>query len=122
MAKVERMRSLQESESLLVCGALRLKLLQQRVAIQDGTSETHLDLKPIEFKLLLHFMQNPELVLSREQLLNAVWGNTTFIVDRTVDRHICSLRKKLLSCAHYLETVPSFGYKFTVPTANSAAG
>jgi DNA-binding response OmpR family regulator len=112
-AKLNRMRMVKESDNLLSKNRLRLQLLRQRVSIAEGNLETEIELKPIEFKLLLYLMQNEEMVLSRQQLLNAVWGNATFIVDRTVDKHICSLRQKLATCSHYIQTVPSFGYKFS---------
>jgi len=111
-SKVNRYRASKESENSLVRGQIRLNLSQQRVFLSETGTEVPIELTPIEFKLLLHLMQNEERVLSREQLLNAVWGNATFIVDRTVDKHVCSLRQKLASCAIYLKTVPLLAIYF----------
>lgn len=120
-AKVDRLRTSGERESFLVKGNLRLHLLQQRILISGPAGESEISLKPMEFKLLLHFMRNEDRVFSRQHLIDAVWGNSTFIVDRTVDKHICSLRNKLSACAHYVQTVPSFGYKFSAAASELAA-
>ncbi|HEY4362182.1 MAG TPA: response regulator transcription factor [Bryobacteraceae bacterium] len=72
-------------------------------------------LAPQEFKLLKYFAQNPERVLSRDQLLNDVWGYTSYPSTRTVDSHVLNLRQKLerdpTNPAHFL-TVHNAGYKF----------
>ena len=112
-AKINRDRRTAETENQLLRGDLRLNLLRQTVSILAGSEELPIELKPFEFKLLLYFMQNEERVLSRQQLLDAIWGPSTFIVDRTIDKHICSLRQKLATCAPYVQTVLAFGYKFS---------
>ena len=68
-----------------------------------------------EFKVLKFMMQNAERVLSREELLNTVWGYQNYPSTRTVDNHILKLRQKLekdpANPAHF-RTVHSAGYKF----------
>jgi DNA-binding response OmpR family regulator len=68
-----------------------------------------------EFKILKFLVQNPERVLSREELLNEVWGYQNYPTTRTVDNHIWKLRQKLESDPenpqHFL-TVHSAGYRF----------
>jgi DNA-binding response OmpR family regulator len=70
---------------------------------------------PQEFKLLKYFAQNPERVLSRDQLLNDVWGYNSYPSTRTVDSHVLNLRLKLerdpTNPVHFL-TVHNAGYKF----------
>jgi DNA-binding response OmpR family regulator len=72
-------------------------------------------LTPQELKLLKYFSQNPERVLSRDQLLSDVWGYSSYPSTRTVDSHILTLRQKLernpASPVHFL-TVHNAGYKF----------
>ena len=68
-----------------------------------------------EFKVLKFFMQNPERVISREELLNEVWGYTNYPSTRTVDNHVLKLRQKLEKEADtpkYFRTVHTVGYKF----------
>ena len=72
-------------------------------------------LTPQEFKLLKYFSQNPERVISRDQLLNDVWGYNSYPSTRTVDSHILTLRQKLErdpgTPVHFV-TVHNAGYKF----------
>jgi len=74
-----------------------------------------IELGPTEFKLLNFFMQNPERVFSREQVLNHVWGERVYVEDRTVDVHIRRLRKELEPTGHdkLIQTVRGAGYRFS---------
>jgi two-component system, OmpR family, phosphate regulon response regulator PhoB len=71
-------------------------------------------LGPTEFKLLEFFMENAGRVLSRQQLLDGVWGRDTFIDGRTVDVHVGRLRKALIrgSETDPIRTVRGAGYVF----------
>lgn len=67
------------------------------------------------FKLLKYFVQNPERVLSREELLIKVWGYNSYPTTRTVDNQILKLRQLLemdLANPRYLQTVYGAGYRF----------
>ncbi|HEU5452682.1 MAG TPA: response regulator transcription factor [Terriglobales bacterium] len=68
-----------------------------------------------EFKMLRFLMQNADRVISREELLNEVWGYQSFPTTRTVDTHILKLRQKLendpANPVHFL-TLHGLGYKF----------
>jgi two-component system alkaline phosphatase synthesis response regulator PhoP len=70
------------------------------------------DLRAKEFDLLLALVENRGIVLSREQLLNLVWGYDFYGQTRTVDVHIAHLRKRLINSQKILiETVTGVGYK-----------
>ncbi|MDO4530483.1 MAG: response regulator transcription factor, partial [Bacillota bacterium] len=64
-----------------------------------------------EFELLCLLMENQGKVLSRDQLLNSIWGYDFDGENRTVDVHIRTLRQKLGECGEYIETVRGVGYK-----------
>jgi DNA-binding response OmpR family regulator len=72
-------------------------------------------LTPQEFKVLKYFVGNPERVISRDELLNEVWGYNCYPSTRTVDNHIMKLRQKLeddpLNPTHF-KTIHGAGYKF----------
>ena len=72
-----------------------------------------LDIGATEFKLLRFFVAHPERVFSRAQLLDQVWGDHTFIEERTVDVHILRLRKALgaSSVEEMVQTVRGAGYR-----------
>lgn len=72
-------------------------------------------LTAMEFKTLKYLIQNARRVISRDELLNEVWGYETYPCTRTVDNHILRLRRKLERApsrpVHFL-TVHGSGYKF----------
>lgn len=69
-------------------------------------------LRPNEFKLLQCLVKNKGRVLSRQQILDLVWGKNVYPDDRTVDVQIKRLRQSLdaIGCKHYVKTVRSLGY------------
>jgi len=70
---------------------------------------------PQEFKILKYFAQNPERVITRDELLNEVWGYQCSPSTRTVDNHLLKLRQKLEpdpAHPHHFRTVHGAGYKF----------
>lgn len=85
--------------------------LDRRV-VKHGSNEVRLT--PAEYNLLVYFLQNPDRVLSRDVILNAVWGYDS-ANTRTVDVHVVKLRRKLDPGAgpqrHFL-TVHGVGYRF----------
>lgn len=73
------------------------------------------DLTPIEFKLLAAFVHNRRNVLSRQQLLDHVWGRQVFVTDRVVDTHVGNLRRKIEADADqpvFVVSVRGVGYRF----------
>ena len=73
------------------------------------------ELTALEFKLLAAFVRNGGKVLSRDQLLDLVWGHGTFVTDRVVDNHVVTLRKKVEpepSEPRYIVSVRGMGYRF----------
>ncbi|MBN2207303.1 MAG: response regulator transcription factor [Candidatus Aminicenantes bacterium] len=73
------------------------------------------DLTALEFKLLAAFVRNGGKVLSRDQLLDLVWGHGAFVTDRVVDNHVVTLRKKIEpdpSKPRYIISVRGMGYRF----------
>jgi two-component system alkaline phosphatase synthesis response regulator PhoP len=73
------------------------------------------ELTALEFKLLAAFVQNRGKMLSRERLLDLVWGRTAAVTDRVVDNHILTLRKKIEpepASPRFLVSVRGLGYRF----------
>ena len=81
----------------------------QRKVLTDGTE---IALTPKEFEILCLFMTNPDLVLSRGQIQDRVWGMEYLGETRTVDVHIRTLRQKLGVYGECIETVRGVGYRF----------
>lgn len=62
--------------------------------------------------MLLFLARHPERVVSRETLLNEIWGHDVYVVDRTIDVHVRKIREKLGHLADHIETVKGVGYRF----------
>lgn len=65
-----------------------------------------------EFQLLHFLISNRGRVYSRENLLNQIWGENVYVVDRTVDVHVAKVREKLGEYSEYIETIKGLGYRF----------
>lgn len=76
--------------------------------------DKELKLTPKEYELLVYFSKNPNIALSREQLLSKIWGYDFFGDDRTVDTHIKTLRNNLGKYRDLITTVRGMGYKFVI--------
>lgn len=73
-----------------------------------------LNLTPKEYDLLVYFIENKNIALSREQLLSNIWGYDFFGDDRTIDTHIKMLRNNLKEYRDLIITVRGVGYKFQI--------
>ena len=73
-----------------------------------------INLTPKEYELLVFFIQNENIALSREKLLNQIWGYDFFGDDRTIDTHVKMLRNSLGDYRDLIVTVRGMGYKFVV--------
>ena len=71
-----------------------------------------INLTPKEYDLLVYFIKNKLIALSREQLLNKIWNYDYFGNDRTIDTHIKMLRNNLREYRDLITTVRGMGYKF----------
>jgi DNA-binding response OmpR family regulator len=86
--------------------------LDRRLVLHRGKP---LDFTPTEYNLLTHFLQNPDRVLTRDMILNSVWGYASFPNTRTVDAHVVKLRQKLEAepnVPRHFVTVHGVGYRF----------
>jgi DNA-binding response OmpR family regulator len=93
------------SRAGLTVGGIRVDL-DRREATMNGTS---VELTKMEFELLKLFLEHPDRVFSREELLNQVWGYNQFPTTRTVDTHLVQLRQKFGE--ERFETIRGVGYR-----------
>ena len=94
-------------------------LSEGRLIVDKGAHQVTADGKEVtlsvrEFELLVYFMENKGLALSREQILESVWDYDYFGDARTIDTHVKKLRSKLGDCGEYIHTIWGMGYKFDV--------
>ena len=95
----------------LEAGGVVLDVASHRVTVDDQ----NVALGPTEYRLLQFFMEHPERVYSRSQLLDRVWGGNVYVEERTVDVHIRRLRKALEPSGRdgLVQTVRGSGYRFS---------
>jgi two-component system, OmpR family, alkaline phosphatase synthesis response regulator PhoP len=110
---VLRRKEQSAKETLAQDDIIKLKDLEINVASYTATlGKQKLTLPRKEFETLVYLIRNKGRVLSRESILNAVWGENVHVVDRTIDVHIRKIREKLGTYAEFIETVPGVGYRF----------
>ena len=89
------------------------------IRVDKDAHEASVDGQPVdlsnkEFELLIYFMENQGMALSREKILNNVWNYDYFGDARTIDTHVKKLRSKLGEKGEFIKTIWGMGYKFEV--------
>ena len=110
MAAFLRRRRLQ-TPSVIRLGDLEVNLTAREVRRAGSLVE----MTPKEFGLLEFFLHRQDRALTREQILNAVWGLDAFVTERSVDRAVTLLRQKIEENPHrpkFIRTVQKIGYRF----------
>ena len=97
----------QESE-IVTLGNLTVNFTARMVSVNGAL----LDLSPKEYDLLFFMVRNRGIALTRETLINKVWGYDYYGDDRTLDTHIKLLRKQLGECSDRITTLRGVGYRF----------
>lgn len=97
-------------EDTLGAGGIEIDKAAHIVKIEG--QEIELSVK--EFELLVYFMENQKIALTREKILNHVWNYDYFGDARTIDTHVKKLRSKLGDKGNYIKTIWGMGYKFEV--------
>lgn len=107
-AVLRRTKTTLTTRDYIEIGDLAIDVYKHEVSIKGES----IALTLTEFKLLHQLANKPGRVFTREQLLDVVSGSEISVIDRTIDVHIASLRKKLKSFANFIITVRGIGYKF----------
>lgn len=107
--------SQRDGEGVIMLATLRIDRHRFRVFRSDENGvDSELFFTPYEFKLLSAFAENEDVVLTRDQLISVAWGDSVHVLERTVDRHISSLRKKLGPGSERIQPVHGVGYRLVV--------
>ena len=93
---------------LIASGGISIDRLKHRASIHGQP----IDLTPSEFRLLDTLIRNPGRAFDRSELIESALGGDTLVLERTIDVHIRSLRKKMGDQADYVQTVRGVGYRF----------
>lgn len=95
---------------IVTYGKLKIDFTGRYVYVDDKK----IDLTPKEYELLFYLVRNKNIALTRDMILDNVWGYDFFGDERTLDTHIKLLRKSLGECSSYLVTLRGVGYRFEV--------
>jgi DNA-binding response OmpR family regulator len=104
-------RSTADAQQVISFGDVQVNL-DRRTVTRRGAE---IKFTPAEYNLLTFFLHNPDRPLSRDMILNSVWGYESFPNTRTVDAHVVRLRQKLEkdpNCPRYFITLHKVGYRF----------
>lgn len=99
-----------DDDGIITAGSIVVNKVAHTVEVNGKI----IDLSYKEFELLVYFVENQGIALSREQILNNVWNYDYFGDARTIDTHVKKLRAKLTKDADYIKTIWGMGYKFEV--------
>ena len=97
-----------ESTKYIEIHGLVIQLDKHQVLTENGP----VDLTATEFKLITLFARSPGRVFTRDILMDIIWGQDYYGIDRTVDTHVSRLRRKLGEFGNHIETVHGVGYRF----------
>lgn len=114
-ARAERLLKADQSHHLLQFADLRIFPERLEAEVMAGGEWKRVELTVREFKILVTLAKSPGLVLSRNQIIERVWGLNISVSERTVDTHISTLRKKLGTCEVKIEAIRQAGYKLSSP-------
>lgn len=103
-----RARDREGTTDLVSSNGITVDRLRHRVLLDDRT----LDLTPSEFRLIDTLIRQPGRAFDRSELIDSALGGDALVMERTIDVHIRSLRKKLGDRAESIETVRGVGYRF----------
>ena len=109
-------RSRQTEQDVYEFGDYRLDIPARKLTGKDG----EIKLSPKEFRLLEYFVKKPGRALTRDDILNMVWGYDSYIGSRSIDRFVTTLRNKIEPDPHnptFIHTIREIGYKFEPPDA-----
>ena len=119
IARVEAFlrRSRQTEQDIYEFGDYRLDIPARKLTCKSD----EIKLSPKEFSLLEYFVKKPGRALTRDDILNMVWGYDSFIGSRSIDRFVTTLRNKIEPDPHnptFIHTIREIGYKFEPPEKN----
>lgn len=105
-ALIKRYKGLLVRNGIIKIGDLKIELARKMVKIKDKK----ILMAPKEYDLLIYFIENKNQILTRDQILDSVWGRDYFGYDRAVDTHVKKLRAALGTESFHIKTLIKQGY------------
>jgi two-component system phosphate regulon response regulator PhoB len=111
--RINKFKASRTDHEVIKSGPFFLNLPQQRLFLTVGHRSHPVQLTPIEFRLLMYFLSHIDHVVSRGKLVEIAMGSGIHVLERTIDKHICSLRKKIEPYSESIKTIFGQGYRFS---------
>jgi DNA-binding response OmpR family regulator len=99
---------LKKDKDIITIGDLKLNVVTKDLDLKGES----VALTKKEFEILSLLMQHPQKIFTRKEILDEVWKNESYVLERTVDVHVARLRKKLDEYGAYITNRSGYGYTF----------
>lgn len=115
--KLRKRTEKQAHASVIEVGGIRLDQMTHQVTVETDETPLAIDLTSLEFRLLSFFIRSRNRAVSRNEILDEVWGKDCHVFSRNVDTHVSKIKKKLGHYGDYLTSEHGIGYRFDVPVS-----
>jgi len=110
-AKIKKLQEQQNHLENFKIEDLVVNVAEQRLYLESGDKSSHINFTSLEFRIFTFLSKHRDKVISRDEIINHIWGGKIYVTDRTVDAHIAHIRKKISPSRVKIETVFGSGYK-----------
>lgn len=117
-AKIRKMSEQNSSNENFKIEDLMVNVAEQRLYLENENEAVQINFTSLEFRIFTFLSKNRDKVISRDEIINHIWGGRVHITDRTVDAHIAHIRKKIAPSRVKIETVFGSGYKLITISAS----
>jgi DNA-binding response OmpR family regulator len=115
-AKIRKMSEQNPTNENFKIEDLLVNVAEQKLYLENETESSQISFTSLEFRIFTFLSKNRDKVISRDEIINHIWGGRVHITDRTVDAHIAHIRKKITASRVKIETVFGSGYKLITPS------
>lgn len=115
-AKIRKLVEQQNQSANYKIEDLTVNVAEQKLYLDKNGVSTPISFTSLEFRIFAFLSKHKNKVISREEIINHIWGGKVYITDRTVDAHIAHIRKKIQPSRVKIETIFGTGYKLTTYT------
>jgi DNA-binding response OmpR family regulator len=112
-AKIRKISEQQNQSANFKVEDLTVNVAEQKLYLDKAGEQSQISFTSLEFRIFVLLSKHKNKVISREEIINHIWGGKVYITDRTVDAHIAHIRKKIQPSRVKIETIFGTGYKLT---------
>ncbi|RYZ79268.1 MAG: response regulator transcription factor [Proteobacteria bacterium] len=110
-AKIRKLSEQQSTQDNFKIEDLVINVAEQKLYLENGGEDGQISFTSLEFRIFTFLSKNRDKIISRDEIINHIWGGRVHVTDRTVDAHIAHIRKKIAASRVKIETVFGSGYK-----------